>query len=328
MDRARRIPVNDSCELIMNIQWCNENEGRAYPVREDADRLARSGAQLPNNLITDMRIMLPREYDSVYVSSAWLTNTLCGISLSCNVGPLCSAVVYLPAYEVYSAVPLEPMPGVHNVSGWVSFGTYRSAAHRNLIFDPGHTDISEHAKSIVCDLPVTNIRRLNGEPADAASGLVHVEPGSHMKIYGEQDNSIVPLEPMPGVHNVSGWVSFGTYRSAAHRNLIFDPGHTDISEHAKSIVCDLPVTNIRRLNGEPADAASGLVHVEPGSHMKIYGEQDNSIVFAIDPAEASALFAGPCYADISQEEGCGAPVLQSINGVRPDAEGIITIEFD
>lgn len=241
MDRARRIPVNDSCELIMNIQWCNENEGRAYPVREDADRLARSGAQLPNNLITDMRIMLPREYDSVYVSSAWLTNTLCGISLSCNVGPLCSAVVYLPAYEVYSAVPLEPMPGVHNVSGWVSFGTYRSAAHRNLIFDPGHTDISEHAKSIVCDLPVTNIRRLNGEPADAASGLVHVEPGSH---------------------------------------------------------------------------------------MKIYGEQDNSIVFAIDPAEASALFAGPCYADISQEEGCGAPVLQSINGVRPDAEGIITIEFD
>ena len=40
------------------MQWCNENEGRAYPVAETAGRVSDSGQPLPDDILVDLGILV------------------------------------------------------------------------------------------------------------------------------------------------------------------------------------------------------------------------------------------------------------------------------
>ena len=43
------------------IQWCNENEGRAYPIAEGASQVDVRGNRLPTDILADACIMVPPE---------------------------------------------------------------------------------------------------------------------------------------------------------------------------------------------------------------------------------------------------------------------------
>ena len=58
------------------IGWCNENEGRAYPISETATQIDVYGNMLPTNILADMCVAIPPEYADVYVAAVSVTPAL------------------------------------------------------------------------------------------------------------------------------------------------------------------------------------------------------------------------------------------------------------
>lgn len=58
-------------------EWHNENELRAYPLEDDC----RASEAVPPWLVTDIRVSVGREYDTVFLSSAYLSATLVSVAI-------------------------------------------------------------------------------------------------------------------------------------------------------------------------------------------------------------------------------------------------------
>lgn len=225
-----------------HIEWCNENEGRAYPIDERATCIDDSGRILPTAIIADLQIMLPPAYAAAYISSVWVTRTLTGLSLTHANQPLASVVVDRTIYTPYTAVALQPMPGMANVSGCVVLGGYR-------------------------------------------------------------------------YHGDARWLFKGVEQSG-------------IADRAKVINSVLPVTGIRKSGGAAESAARSLVRVIGDGYIQLLPHETdpNTIVVTLREGDRS-LFVGPCVT-LADHGDCGTPPIRSINGVCPDASGILHVEIE
>jgi hypothetical protein len=57
-------------------EWCNANEGRAYPLREEATRRTAAGAQLPDDILADACLITPPECADAFCSMVRVTPAL------------------------------------------------------------------------------------------------------------------------------------------------------------------------------------------------------------------------------------------------------------
>lgn len=181
------------------IQWCNENEGRHYPLAEHATLVDNNGLVLPNDIIADLSMMVAPAYRDAYVSSVWVTPQLLGVSIAHAGAALASVMVDRTTYVPYTAVPLQGMPALESFSGWIVFGNYKYTARQRWLFDsPAQSGIELRAIKSIDTLPVTAIRKLGASDTLSASKLVKLVGSGYLKIYKHETDPqtiVIDLDP-------------------------------------------------------------------------------------------------------------------------------------
>lgn len=103
-------------------EWQNENALRAYPLEDDA----AAAAVLPAWFLSDLRVTCRADITRVYVSSAYLSDTLVSVAVSGDSGPdtapvgLLSRTVTRDELEPFRTYSMDRMSDV--ASGAVAFG--------------------------------------------------------------------------------------------------------------------------------------------------------------------------------------------------------------
>lgn len=178
------------------IQWCNENEGRAYPLADAATQLDISGNKLPTDILADMCIMAPSEYADAYVSSVRITSNLIAVSVASGQAPLLHCVVYRSTYVPYTSVALTPL--VPDVSGWAVFGNHMALVNEYYRFSgAAQSGLAPRALRVVERIPVQSFSLLNRDPQKWIDRLVRVLGGTALRIYKSEtasDTIIIELD--------------------------------------------------------------------------------------------------------------------------------------
>ena len=173
--------------------WCNENEERQYPLEESATGLDNRAINLPADILADLHIMVPYIYRNAYLSSAWVTDSLIGVSVAHASAPLSSAVVGRAAYTPGTAVPLVPAVVDAGVAGWVVFGHYRGAPGRWLFNTSAQSGLALRTVKPMTAPPITAFRKYGGNETRFASGIVRLSAAGYLSVYPHEtlSNTIV-----------------------------------------------------------------------------------------------------------------------------------------
>lgn len=214
------------------IAWCNENEGRAYPLTEEATRLDDTGKTFENDIIVDMGILLPEYYTGLRISSVYISAQLISVAISANSGGLLTGTYARAGVVPYTAYPLTPI--ADNASGWIVFGNHRTATIKHYRFATAEQSGLEQRPVRVLPPPgVQRFQRVDNDPTIYATGIVKLDGGLVFVIDRDPDdaqNIIVRL-------NNDVAASF------------IEP----CTRQATSDACGVPP--IRRINNVPATAA-------------------------------------------------------------------------
>jgi len=104
-------------------EWQNENALRAYPLEDDAP----AASVLPAWLLSDIRVTCPHVYKTVYVSSAYVSDTLVSVAVSGVTGEegaqpvgLLARTVTRDELEPFRTYSMDRMSA--GASGAVAFG--------------------------------------------------------------------------------------------------------------------------------------------------------------------------------------------------------------
>lgn len=172
--------------------WQNANEGRAFPVHDEATKVDRAGILLPDDILVDAKIRIPRSLgQSVYIGSVGVTPALVSVSLvatedapfggSSSSGASDQAVAVVTArrpVELYRTVAIQALQ--RGVGGWVTFGSgVNELSEFSAVFDSAEASLlAEGAASAYGDRPVESLQKegsstiLQGEIALAGQAAV------------------------------------------------------------------------------------------------------------------------------------------------------------
>jgi len=132
---------------------------------------------------------------------------------------------------------------------------------------------------------------------------------------------VVPL--MPGV---SGSVAFGEVPQVssvqAYRFTTVEQSCLEV--HAVHAIDPAPVNTIAPYGGDGSQQLHGLIFIEQGVNVLITSN-GNEITISMDPV-ASTQLTSPCDRG-AEQAACGRPPIRKINGVGPDANGVIHLEI-
>ena len=169
-------------------EWCNENEGRAYPLSETATRLDDSGLLLPDNIIADMSVVLPRDHAGLRVSSVYVSPEIVSVAVSSDSGGLLVGSFAVAAVSPYRAYPLTPV--ADDVSGWVVFGNFSAPVPRRFRFGTAaQAQLEARTVRVIPPPGVNRILRLGGDPGVYAGDVVSLEASPELEIVGD------PVDP-------------------------------------------------------------------------------------------------------------------------------------
>lgn len=248
-------------------EWLNTNESRAYPLHDRATRRG-VGGELPNNLIVDAHIWLPRGVGRVlFVSSVGISPGLVSLTL------LAAEPAFCPA------------------------GSSSSSSSGGSPFTP---------------IAALSVRR---------------------PVVRFQNYAVTPLYP-----GVGGWIALGAAAlDLASLALRFDgPEAAQLLDRAVHAYDDIPVASLGKLN--VSSALTGLVRLHGTAGVMrtfktrrvIGGVERDVAAIGLDLTQnkvATLLdYAGPCgHRPVAGT--CNKTPVVSINGVKPDCDGNIDIEF-
>lgn len=169
-------------------EWCNENEGRAYPLAETATRVDDAGTRMPDDIIADLGLVLPSLYTGLRVSSVYISSQLVSIAISCDSGGLLTGSFSRTGLVPYAAYALTPL--VDSVSGWIVFGNHRAGGRERYLFStPAQSGIEARATRLIPPPGVTKFVRRGGDPLVQAQGLVRLECDGSFEIIRDPDNA-------------------------------------------------------------------------------------------------------------------------------------------
>jgi hypothetical protein len=159
------------------IGWYNENEGRAYPIREDATLTSTNGDILPSDILADLCIAVPPEHSDAFIGSVRITPSIVSISIRSTLSGLLLGTFNRNDLRPFSSYALTPV--IPDVSGRVVFGTHRSVTTEDYRFTAAaQTGLEQRAVKIIEALPVHRLLRYGGSTASYADGLVRLVAGN------------------------------------------------------------------------------------------------------------------------------------------------------
>jgi hypothetical protein len=155
--------------MIVLAEWLNANEVRRYPLHDSS-----SGA-VPNNLIVDARLWVPKNLGRVvFVSSVGITSGLVTLTfLAAENSPFLAGTgtpgPFTPLAVVRASKPVTKFVNVAiealypGVGGWVAFGEGAVSINSlNLRFStPAETQLNERCVTVYDDAAVTSVSKVN-----------------------------------------------------------------------------------------------------------------------------------------------------------------------
>lgn len=185
----------------LSPEWQNENELRAYPLQDDAP----AGAVLPAWFLSDLRVTCGSPDGVVFISSAYLSDTLVSVAVSVAetlppetpggeprtvVSGLLARTVTRDELEPRRAYSMDRLSEAG--SGMVAFGEIPpDAAPFRLTFGPGDAPLAESAVVRTAGPGVKSVAdRARGT---AVSGIVDLSGNSEFRTYEDPEapNTIV-----------------------------------------------------------------------------------------------------------------------------------------
>lgn len=130
-----------------------------------------------------------------------------------------------------------------------------------------------------------------------------------------------PIYMNPVGDNISGHVVFGRGVVSHEGSYMFTQGQMKLDFHAIRNYHGGKVLSVNKFGGSVGDRLRGMVNISVAGAMSVRKIDDSTAVFSLN-ADAAPDFLSPCdkTADINR---CGPPPIRSLNGVKPDAEGVI-----
>jgi len=137
-----------------------------------------------------------------------------------------------------------------------------------------------------------------------------------------------PLIPSMIVDDISGWIAFGSHTATSIENYAFSSmTQSAIERRAITIIDRVPVSRLTRYNGTIDQWVNKTVRLVAGSGVSIRLDPLNSqrILIGMTDDLANAM-CNKCNQG-ANESSCGTAPMRCIDGVCPDANGLLTIEF-
>lgn len=172
--------MNDASHTI-SPEWHNENALRAYPLADDC----RAAEVIPTWLIVDLHVTVDQAYDAVFVSSAYLSETLVSVAISGVSGAnppvgLLTRTVTRDELEPGRAYTLDSLDGLS--CGLVTFGEIPAdAVAFKSSFTEEEAPLAEHAVVRVNAPGVTKL--VDPVHGTEASGLIDLSGNSEFRTY-------------------------------------------------------------------------------------------------------------------------------------------------
>lgn len=172
--------MNDPSHTI-SPEWHNENALRAYPLADDC----KASEVIPPWLLVDLRVTVREAYDTVYVSSAYLSETLVSFAVSGVSGAnppvgLLARTVTRDELEPGRAYSLDSLDGL--ACGVVTFGEIPAEADSfKAIFAANEAPLAENAVVRVKSPGVTKL--VDQVHGTEASGLIDLSGNSEFRTY-------------------------------------------------------------------------------------------------------------------------------------------------
>lgn len=185
--------------MIRNRQWYGANAQRAYPVAETSSRIDNSGFVLPDNLIVDINLAIPRDFSTeVGISSVTRSPGLISVILaaaeneSSQFSTFLTAATLAKPVQPYRQYPLLPLN--EEVAGWITFGeAVLSDDLYSARFDlPAQSLLAPSAIKRYARPPLTSVGVLS-QPG--LQGLIGLAGGNDIEVAIECRDLPVPALP-------------------------------------------------------------------------------------------------------------------------------------
>ena len=163
------------------IEYYNENENRAYPLDENSTREAADGTALPDAVLADLRLTVPKSvYGSLYVSSVVITPALASVAIAYASGGVAVGAWAQPVTP-HIPYPLTGLMGM--VSGHVVFGTGGTGpAVRFTAESAAASGLDVRAQQPIEDTVVTSLGRYRALDRNRLYGIVKLVAGNNVTI--------------------------------------------------------------------------------------------------------------------------------------------------
>lgn len=170
------------------IEWCNENEGRGYPLQDDASKLDNTGQVLPDDILVDLGVIVPPTYSDVYCTTIRVTPNVFSICLASASTSLLLGTYSASTYTPFTVVPLTPL--VPDVSGWVVFGSHRRVINETYVFSNIlQSGIVSRAIRVVDVIPVRRFYKYAGSSKTYLDRVVKVTGSGLIKLSSDPTTS-------------------------------------------------------------------------------------------------------------------------------------------
>jgi len=193
--------------MVQNIEWLNENSGRAYPFHESTTRVDETGTiTIPNHMITDLVVVVPADASDTYyvrsiqVGTGQLRLVIAGVTTSdvASVGP-----IDIPTHDANNSYPVVGMGLYTDVQGRISFGELSNIAQfiGEGTFEFGSVEARLEDRAVRPDL--RSLRFLQvfdpaGSLSDPITGTVRLIPGSNIQLAYEAAVVVDIPDPVTG----------------------------------------------------------------------------------------------------------------------------------
>ena len=182
------------------MQWYNENEGRAYPLSENTTRRSDAGVMLPDDIIVDMGLLVDPSQTSDWVppgplvqqehntdirlSSLRVTPQYITLGISSSTTGLLVGTYPTADIKPFAAYPL--VGARDGITGWIVFGHHRIVVPEDYRFaTAAQSRIEQRAIRNIDPIWVKGLIKAGGDPGQALKGIVKLQAGAGLKIYGE-----------------------------------------------------------------------------------------------------------------------------------------------
>jgi hypothetical protein len=306
--------------VIRNHDWYNLNSTRHYPLDDNATGATNSGLPLPNNILADCHIRLPRVVGKyLYVSSINITENLASVtflaaesttaekngeSLVSSFTPVAAVSVINP--EEFRSYAIEALyPGV---GGWIVFGGGIKEVYNGSFYTPEQTLLAPVAARWYDALPIPTAKKEH--IVESLTGLITLR-GSNTVSVTHGVRQVLPDVSVDGVgdNGERDCIVIGVRDDLAVTNLLQNLAGT-CGKRPESGTCD--VTPIQFINTVDPDCNGNI-------DIRFIGELTDDYSYG----DSSGLIHG-------QEINFGLGIADACVGVEdclPDSEGRLCNDY-